>query len=267
MIGFIGGTGVSDLPGLAPRAERITTRWGTAELRRGTVAGRPVVFLARHGAGHTVPPHAVDHRANLAALKAVGVTAVVASSAVGTLAEAVPPGSLALVGDLLDLRSSPPPTFFEREVVHLDAGALYCPCLRATLAAAAKRCGLMLAPPAIYAQMPGPRFETPAEIRALRALGADLVGMTNGPEAVLARELELCYAAVAMATNHAAGLAAEPLTHGEVEAAVAARAADLRRLFEAVVADGPPADCACRHALDEARRRRGEPGFGVPLEP
>ncbi len=149
--------------------------------------------------------------------------------------------------------------------VHLDYTTPYCPSLRAALSAAARHLQIELADRAVYLCTNGPRFETPAEIRMYRQWGADLVGMTNVPEVVLAREAELCYAAVAIATNDAAGVTGHTLTHGEVEEMMSARIGDLRRLLATLMETFVDHDCGCRHALDEYRERTGQAGLGIPI--
>lgn len=250
-IALIGGTGLCRLPGVDLTREEVVTRWGSVELRRGTWHGREVIFLPRHGASHALPPHRINYRANIAALKAAGASLVLASSAVGTLSPDIPPGSMALLTDFLDLTSGREHTFFDETVAHLDSTVPYCPTLRAMLGSAAADLGIALRDEAVYACTNGPRFETPAEIRAYRAMGADLVGMTSVPEVTLAREAELCYAGVAIATNWAAGIAGQPLTHGEVGEMMAQRLEELQHLLGRVVAASQPLDCPCRHALDE----------------
>lgn len=253
---LIGGTGLYELGGDLTRRE-VTTRFGTAVVHEGEFAGRPIVFLARHGVDHGVPPHRVPYQANIAALKQLGVTHCVSSSAVGTLSADIPPGRLALLTDFIDQTEGRPRTFFE-QVVHLDYTTPYCPTLRWALAAAATQLGLDFHGQATYLCTNGPRFETPAEIRMYRQWGADLVGMTNVPEVVLAREAEICYATVAIATNDAAGVTGHTLTHGEVEEMMAARIGDLRRLLVALLASFEERDCPCRHALDEYRARMAQ---------
>lgn len=262
-VAFIGGTGLYRLAGLELEPRRVDTRYGAVTVSVGAVGQVEVVFLARHGGGHETPPHAVNYRANIAALKALGVTRVIASSAVGTLSADLPPGSLALLTDFIDHTSGRPRTFFEDAVVHLDYTSPYCPQLRAGLARAAQAAEVALLPSAVYVCTNGPRFETPAEIRMFRQWGAEVVGMTSVPEVVLAREAELCYAAVAIATNDAAGVTGHTLTHGEVEEMMAARVRDLARLFETYLASDSAADCPCRHALDEYRQRTGRADFGI----
>ena len=258
---LIGGTGLYDLGGELVRQE-VTTPYGTAVVYEGEFAGRPIVFLARHGVAHDTPPHRVPYRANLAALKQLGVTHCIASSAVGTLSAEIPPGTLALLTDFIDQTEGRARTFFD-QVLHLDYTTPYCPRLRAALSAEASTLGITLAERATYLCTNGPRFETPAEIRMYRQWGADLVGMTNVPEVVLAREAEICYAAVAIATNDAAGVTGHTLTHGEVEEMMTARLDDLRRLLAAVLGSFEDVDCPCRHALDEYRGRMGQDALGI----
>jgi len=250
-IALIGGTGLCRLPGVELTREEVVTRWGSVELRRGAWHGREVLFLPRHGWSHAVPPHRINYRANIAALKAAGATVVLASSAVGTLSPDIEPGTLALLTDFVDLTSGRAHTFYDEAVAHLDSTVPYCPTLRAMLSAAAEDLGIALRGEAVYACTNGPRFETPAEIRAYRQMGAEVVGMTSVPEVTLAREAELCYASVAIATNWAAGIAGQPLTHGEVGEMMALRLEELQRLLGRVVAGAQPLDCPCRHALDE----------------
>lgn len=264
-VGVIGGTGLARLAGADLERVEVTTRWGRVQLRQGVWQGREVLFLARHGEHHDTPPHAVNYRANLAALKQAGATMVIASAAVGTLSERMPPGALVLVDDFIDQTSGRAGTFFEHEVVHLDSTTPYCAGLRAAIRKAAESVWVELVPRATYLCTNGPRFESPAEIRAYAGWGAELVGMTTLPEVTLARELELCYATIAISTNYAAGLAGQPLTHGEVETMMSERTADVGRILAALVAGPLPGDCGCRHALDEYRQRLGRREFGVPL--
>ncbi|NLM47183.1 MAG: S-methyl-5'-thioadenosine phosphorylase [Firmicutes bacterium] len=217
---IIGGTGVYD-PKILSAVEtfEITTRYGTALLTKGIYDDKEVVFLARHGTNHGTPPHKVNYRANIAALVKLGVTRVIATAAVGTLNEAMPPGAMVLLGQFLDFTKTRESTFFtggEAGVVHTDFTEPYCPELNRTLLAAAAECGLELLQGGVYVCTEGPRFETPAEIQMYKKLGGDLVGMTNVPEVVLAREAGLCYSTIALCTNYAAGISPTYLTHQEV---------------------------------------------------
>jgi len=249
-IAVIGGTGLYR-PGLIEGPEEVTlgTPYGTVQVFVGQRGGRGVAFLPRHGTGHSLPPHRINYRGNIWALRQLGVRRVLATAACGSLHAEIPPGSLALCDQFLDFTRGRPGTFFDGadgRVRHADMTEPYCPQLRAALAAAAGRLTLPLRQTATYVCTEGPRFETPAEIRAYARLGGELVGMTGVPEVVLAREAGLCYAAVAIATNFAAGLAGRALSHEEVVAAMAAATQDVQRLLlEAVdgLGAGPCAAC------------------------
>ncbi len=250
-VAIIGGTGFYEPGLLADVSERIVaTPYGMATVHTGSYAGTPLVFVARHGADHSLPPHRVNYRANIWALYEMGVQSVFATAASGSLTPQIPPGSLCLCDQFLDFTRSRVSTFFEGGewgVRHVDMTSPYCPRLRTVLAASAAEEGIALGTGATYVCTEGPRFETPAEIRAYAQLGGQLVGMTGVPEVVLAREAGMCYASVAIATNSAAGLAGHPLTHAEVVEAMAAAVARVRGLIlraAVAVADVNCTECA-----------------------
>ena len=226
MIAIIGGTGVGQIALDSPaQALPVSTPWGDVSLSTGTLRGKPVVFLPRHGAGHKVPPHQINYRANIAALVKAGARAVVATTAVGGLRLNLPPGTLVLLDDFLDFAlAREGKTFFDgangSPVVHTDFTHPYSPALRQTLIEAAQAAGIALRPTGTYLCADGPRYESPAEVRLFASWGGDVVGMTGIPEATLAREAGLHYAGVSLVTNPGAGLSAAPLTHTEVEAAM-----------------------------------------------
>jgi 5'-methylthioadenosine phosphorylase len=210
MLAIIGGTGLTRLSSLAvARREVVRTPYGepSSALVFGQIGGCDAVFLARHGHGHTIPPHRVNYRANLWALKQRGATKVLAVASVGGI-RGHGPGALVLPHQLIDYTSGRLQTFFDggdQKVVHVDFTHPYTPGLRSVCLAAAKRAGLELADGGVYGAVNGPRLETAAEIDRMERDGATLVGMTGMPEAGLARELELDYAAIAVVVNHAAG--------------------------------------------------------------
>ena len=210
MLAIIGGSGLTRLSTLAvAHREVVRTPYGepSSALLFGQIAGRDAVFLARHGHGHTIPPHRVNYRANLWALKDRGATAVVAVASVGGI-RGVVPGELVLPDQLIDYTHDRAASFFDggdRRVVHVDFTQPYTPQLRQQCLAAAKRAGIALTDGGVYAAVSGPRLETVAEIDRLDRDGATMVGMTGMPEAALARELDLPYAAIAVVVNHAAG--------------------------------------------------------------
>jgi 5'-methylthioinosine phosphorylase len=209
VIGIIGGTGLTSLPGLAIEGrETVATPYGDPSdaLLRGRFNGAPVVFLARHGERHTIPPHRVNYRANLWAMQAAGVGRVIAVNAVGGIAPALAAGTLVLPAQIVDYTYGRAHTYFEGErVEHLDFTHPYTEALREALIAAAARAGVAVHADGCYAAMQGPRLETAAEIDRLERDGCDIVGMTGMPEAALARELGLDYACLAVVVNRAAG--------------------------------------------------------------
>lgn len=210
MLAIIGGTGLTRLSTLAvARREVVRTPYGepSSTLVFGEIAATSAVFLARHGHGHTIPPHRVNYRANMWALKNRGATAVLAVGSVGGIRE-VAPGELVLPHQLIDYTHDRPTTFFDggdRTVVHVDFTHPYTLSLRQTCLLGAGKAGIALADGGVYAAVSGPRLETAAEIDRLDRDGATMVGMTGMPEAALARELDLPYAAIAVVVNHAAG--------------------------------------------------------------
>ncbi|HLN65597.1 MAG TPA: S-methyl-5'-thioadenosine phosphorylase [Symbiobacteriaceae bacterium] len=234
-LAIIGGTGVYDPRILENiREEVIATPYGEALVRIGTYGGEEVAFLARHGKGHTVPPHLINYRANIMALKQLGVERVIATTAVGSTNPDMKPGDFVLIDQFLDFTKNRAATFFEGGeigVVHTDFTEPYCPECRAILAAAAKALPITVHNGGCYVCSEGPRFETPAEIRMFQKLGGDLVGMTNVPESVLAREAGLCYATVSMVTNFGAGISPTALTHEEVLEVMAENGENLKKLI------------------------------------
>jgi len=210
MLAIIGGSGLTRLSTLAvAHREVVRTPYGepSSALLFGQIAGRDAIFLARHGHGHTIPPHRVNYRANVWALKARGATAVLAVASVGGIRD-VKPGELVLPHQLIDYTHDREATFFDggdQRVVHIDFTHPYTQALRANCLLAAKAAGIALTDGGVYGTVSGPRLETVAEIDRMERDGATLVGMTGMPEAALARELELPYAAIAVVVNHAAG--------------------------------------------------------------
>jgi 5'-methylthioadenosine phosphorylase len=210
VLAIIGGSGLTRLSTLAvAHREVVRTPYGepSSALLFGQIAGRDAIFLARHGHGHTIPPHRVNYRANLWALKNRGATAVLAVASVGAIRGAAP-GELVVPDQLIDYTHDREATFFDggdRRVVHVDFTHPYSPELRSTLLSAGKAAGIPVIDGGVYGAVSGPRLETSAEIDRMERDGVTLVGMTGMPEAVLARELELAYAAVAVVVNHAAG--------------------------------------------------------------
>lgn len=205
----------------AAAGERIDTPYGepSAPIRRVRRGHREILWLPRHGDGHTIPPHRINYRANLYALREAGATAVIGINTVGVITGLVQPGGIAVPLQLIDYTWGREHTCFdgrEEDVAHLDFSVPFTAALRERLLAAAGAAGVECVDGGVYAVTQGPRLETAAEINRLERDGADLVGMTAMPEAVLAAELGLDYAIVALAVNPAAGRTDESL-HAEVE--------------------------------------------------
>ncbi len=240
-IAIIGGTGVGQFDLDSPPEQKvISTPYGDALAQTGILKGKPIVFLARHGAGHKVPPLQINYRANIAALVTLGVRAVLATTAVGGLRIELKPGEFVLLDDLIDFtRDRTHKTFFDGDggrVVHTDFTRPYSETLRVAIAEAAQVLNLPIRTTGTYLCNDGPRYETPAEVRLFAQWGADVVGMTGVPEATLAREAGLHYAGISLVTNPGAGISPTPLTHQEVEEAMQAAGPQLRRLLTETVA-------------------------------
>jgi 5'-methylthioadenosine phosphorylase len=206
VLGIIGGSGIYDLPGLeGVHDEAIASPWGepSAPLKRGTLAGLPIVFLPRHGKGHVLSPSDINYRANIDALKRAGVTDLVALSACGSFKEELPPGAFVLVDQFVDRTHKRESSFFGKGcVAHVSMAHPVSPRLRAHLAAASKAEGIDAIDGGTYVCMEGPQFSSLAESLTYKAAGYSVIGMTNMPEAKLAREAEICYASVAMVTDY-----------------------------------------------------------------
>lgn len=250
-VAIIGGTGVYNQSLLDHAREIVVeTSFGRAHLQQGFYRGRELFFLARHGTGHALPPHLVNYRANIFALKELGIDAVISTAAVGTLRRNIIPGSRVLIDQFIDFTKTRVSTFFEGEggkVVHVDFTEPYCFEIRTAVLRAGAKVGEKLVNGGCYVCTEGPRFETPAEIRMMAGWGGDLVGMTNVPEVTLAREAGLCYATVCLATNFAAGISATPLTHEEVLEEMGRGKSSLDRLLAACVEEIPEyRSCRCR---------------------
>ncbi|SFR85079.1 S-methyl-5'-thioadenosine phosphorylase [Sphingomonas jatrophae] len=256
-LGIIGGSGLYRMPGLADAAWRtVETAWGhpSDQLLFGTLAGREIVFLPRHGRGHRIAPDEINARANIAALKAAGCTELLAVSAVGSFREDLAPGSFVVVDQMVDRTVRQPRSFFGDGIVgHVSFARPTCARLGALATAALIQLGVPHATSGTMLVIEGPQFSTAAESRLHRAWGMDVVGMTGLPEARLAREAELCYASVAMVTDYDAWSDASVSTD-DIVRVLAANAGTAQALVAAVVATPSGATCGegCRHALTDA---------------
>jgi len=240
MLAIIGGSGLANLENMEPLGQRIVrTPFGepSGVLTFGRLGCQEVVFIARHGYGHTIAPHRINYRANLWALKAVGVTEVIAVASVGGITPPYQPGVLVVPHQIIDYTWGRINTFYdgpEDAVVHIDFTHPFSHELRQRLLAALSACGEKAIDGAVYACTQGPRLETAAEIDRLERDGADIVGMTLMPEAVLARELDLAYAALNVVANHAAGRgeAQQSISFTALQQVLADAIARARRVLE-----------------------------------
>jgi len=255
-IAIIGGTGVYD-PQLLENTRTIveTTRYGDVQMTLGTYQGEEMAFIPRHGANHSVPPHLINFRANIKALRQVGVEVIMATTAVGSLNFDFKPGTFVLADQFLDFTKTRVSTFFEggqEGVVHCDMTVPYCPEVRKAIKQAGDQMGLKVNDGGTYVCTEGPRFETAAEISMFKQLGGHVIGMTSVPEVCLARELGMCYANISIITNFAAGIAPGILTHAEVVERMAASIADVRRLImESSKYIGDKRNCNCGQILSQ----------------
>jgi 5'-methylthioadenosine phosphorylase len=211
MLAIIGGSGLTHLANLAvSRRELVRTPYGepSGPLTLGAIGGKPTIFLARHGYGHTIPPHEVNYRANIWAMKEMGATEIIAVASVGCIRDDLKPGDIVVPHQIIDYTSGRQSTFHQGEnctVTHIDFTDPYDETLRQRILQAAKKTGVAIGDGATYGTTQGPRLETAAEIVRMARDGCDLVGMTGMPEAVLARELGVPYAAIIVVANYAAG--------------------------------------------------------------
>ena len=238
-IAVIGGTGMNQWPGLQIENRRmIETPYGAASapLLEGRVYGTRAIFLARHGEGHKIPPHAINYRANLWALREAGVKSVIAIAAVGGIAKWFAPGEVAVPDDVIDYTYGREHTYSDgragSNLEHADFTQPYPPRLREALASAAVAAQVQLAGQGVLGVTQGPRLESPAEIRRLTRDGCDMVGMTGMPEAALARELGLDYACLAVSVNWAAGVMGLGDIHAEIHESIERGMGKVRAILE-----------------------------------
>lgn len=252
--GFITGTGFYSLPNIEiSERKSIATRYGDVEIEIAALKGREVVFIPRHGKNHSLAPSQINYRANMMAMKLLGVERVLATSVCGSLVQDWTPGTLVLVDQFINFTSGRDDSFYPLDgaLAHVDVTDPYCPTLHTYLMETAREHKLQLYRGATYACFTGPRFESRAEIEMVRRLGGHLVGQTNYPECVLARELGICYATVGVVSNYAAGMA-EKLAVRDVMQTVAATVEPVSVLFEAATLALPVSyDCACRDVYSE----------------
>jgi 5'-methylthioadenosine phosphorylase len=251
MIGIIGGTGVYEITEHGHDVEKkvIKTPYGNSpEISLFHLHEKEVAFIPRHAAGHDFPPHMINYRANIWALKKIGVKQIMATNAVGSLQKSVAPGDFVIPHDFLDFTKLRPGTFYDQRTVHIDITKPYCSQLRNSLISTGN-----VVDQGVYVCTEGPRFETAAEIKMFQMLGGTLVGMTGIPEAILAREVEMCYASVCLVSNYAASISPDKLTIDEVFEIMDKRKHDLVQLIDSTIQTIPyDAACPCQKALEGA---------------
>ncbi len=256
--GIIGGSGLYDIEGIELIEHLdIDTPFGkpSDQLMLASIHGHEVVFLPRHGRGHKIPPHQINYRANIYAMKLAGVNRIISISAVGSLREHIAPGDFVLVDQFVDRTHSRDSTFFDGPVVaHVSMADPVCPCLKSELATACGKAEVTTHQQGSYLVMQGPQFSSRAESNLYRSWGMDVIGMTNLPEAKLAREAEICYATVAMSTDYDCWHEEEDdvsvesiieVMHGNV-----AKAQRMLQYFFTTSDEQKACSCTCRQALE-----------------
>lgn len=258
MIGVIGGSGLYEIEGLIIKEDKkISTPFGDPSdfYRIGEISGIEIAFLPRHGSLHHIAPHKINYRANIWGFREIGVERIISINAVGGISPEMIPGAIVVLKQIIDMTENRESTFYDgEEVVHIDFTEPYCHELREAIFSAGEKTGIALKQKATYICVNGPRLETDAEIKAFSLLGADVVGMTGMPEASLARELEICFAGIAVVTNYAAGISGRKLTTTEVTGKMAESTEKVKLLLKEIFSIIPlRRNCGCKDALKDAK--------------
>ena len=258
-IGIFGGSGFYDFAEGSIEEITVETPYGppSGKIALMTVAGRQVAFLPRHGKAHTLPPHQVPYRANLWAFQSLGITRVLAPSAVGSLQPHITPGDFVINDQFVDRTNSRADTFFDGpEVVHVSSAAAYCPQMRRLAIESAKQSGVAVHESGTVVVIQGPRFSSKAESRWFTQMGWNIVSMTQYPEVILAREMELCYVTLSLVTDYDAGLVSDTaaVEAHDVLAVLKQNTANVKRVLKVMLADMPTDRlCSCAESLKYAR--------------
>ncbi|MGV8145234.1 MAG: S-methyl-5'-thioinosine phosphorylase [Alkaliphilus sp.] len=251
---IIGGTGVYDI-GENVCTRILETEYGNAEVDIVKIYGEEIVFLARHGKSHSNPPHLINYRANIKALEHLGVKHIFSTVAVGSCNDKYAPGDIVVIDDFLDFTKVRPITFHEggaHRVKHTDMSDPYCGNLRKEFCNIAGQLGIDIQGDSVYTCTEGPRFETAAEIKMYKKLGGDVVGMTNVPEVVLAKELNMCYAAVGIITNWCTGMKNGAVELHDIQGALAKNKEKITKAFlEIFKGELNQENCTCNKAIIE----------------
>lgn len=253
MKAIIGGTGVYSASGESKK-KIVGTKYGDVEVDIINVNGEEIVFLARHGSGHSVPPHLINYRANMMALKQIGVNYIYSTAAVGSCNEKYAPGDVVIIKDFIDFTKSRPVTFFEggvESVKHVDMSQPYCKNMGHRFHDISKELNLEIKGPAVYVCTEGPRFETASEIKMFKQIGGDVVGMTNVPEVVLAKELGMCYSTIGIITNWCTGISGEFTLH-DIQKSVNKNREKITEIFIKIFNQGLDKNhCNCNNSIIE----------------
>lgn len=253
---FITGTGFYTLPGMEiHEVGTIRTPYGEVTYETAGFDSTEVIFLARHGKTHALSPGRINYRANIHALYQLGIKRIFATSVSGSLNIKWPPGTLVILDQFINFTCGREDSFYplNEKVAHVDVTNPYCPTLQRQFIESAERLQIGIHPRATYACTNGPRFESGAEIEMIRRLGGELVGQTNYPECVLARELSICYASIGVVSNFAAGIEFSALTAKEVSENIVNCREKIEKIFLDTIIHNPTAvDCSCQHSLDQA---------------
>ena len=253
-IAVIGGSGITGIFEGGTTSHKVATPWGapSGPVEEGRVGGVRTLFLARHGPGHTIPPHRVNYRANVDALRSLGADAILTVSSVGSLREELAPGTFVLPNQFVDFTKQRPTTFYDGgKVYHVSLADPFCPDLTTTAAATGRELGIPFAEGKTYVCVEGPRFSTRAESKFFRSF-ADIIGMTLVPEVTLARERALCYACLAMVTDYDVW-AERPVEAKEIVETMRRNADRMHRLLAALLPRlATPPTCRCASALNDA---------------
>lgn len=261
LTGLIGGSGLNEIEGLEVTKEvSVSTPFGepSSSYKIGSLDGSEVVFLPRHGTAHSIAPHKINYRANIWGFKSLGVERIISVGAVGGINRHMPPGSIILLDQIIDMTSGArEATFYDKDkVVHIDFTSPYCPEMQELFINAARKAGVELTNDGTYICVNGPRLETAKEISFFSMIGADVVGMTAMPETSLAREVEICISGIAVVTNYAAGVSSTKLTVTEVVEAMKDSTHKIKSLIREFIllsnATAASRACGCKDALKNA---------------
>ena len=253
MIAIIGGSGADEIIEMADSIEKqaVDTEYGSVEVTLMSIGDKTVAFLPRHSEGHSVPPHKINFKVNIMALKNIGVTQIIATNAVGSLDLDIGPGSFVIIDDFLDFTVNRERTFFDDKVVHMDMSEPLCNRLRNVILSHGDCVSGGLVDGGTTVCTEGPRFETPAEIKFFKMIGGTVVGMTSLPELVLAREAEMCYASISIVTNYGTSISPDILSMEEVYEVMEVKKQELVKLLLETIDDLGDDECTCQHALGE----------------